>query len=300
MTAPGGRWLDVRLQDGRVRRDWIPDEQPPGPHGGPGVWHIVTDVQGQQGRWEWHPAGTAQPIYAAPLPPPGGPGGFGPPSQAPFGGWRPPPPSAQPGGAGSGKKAWLKFRALPRAAQAAAVVGLVVIFGGLAAIGATAEDTTSVAQSSSKATPASTPAKTTNKFGVEGAVAPKDLATGELTIRFPISSSLTAGLMRDRAARDVFTMLEAVRGRSFKTVHIVGTIETEDKYGQVHPGTEVMWVTFTKATVLRLNTANLDRGSLSTLERLSCNFGMHPAMGYELHNTEDGPCYTDGHNPFRS
>jgi hypothetical protein len=278
VTTPSGRWAEFRLPDGRVRQDWIPDAQPPGPDGGPGVWHIVTDVPGQQGRWEWHPG---RPVPATP-PAFGPPAGFGAPPA--FG-----PPADGFGSASfkaavpkkSNKRGWI---------IAGVVVGVLAIIGG---IGSALDDKPSetAAQATDNSPAGATPAKTTNQFGVEGAVS-EGTALGELSIKFPIHDGLTAGTIRDGAARDVFTILEAVRGRSFKTVQIVGTIDVEDKYGQVQPDTEVMWVTFTRETVLRLNTANLDRGSLSTLEGLSCNFGMNPYMGYELHNTEDGPCYT--------
>jgi hypothetical protein len=49
MTDQGGRWVPVVMPDGTERQDWVPDDQPASPDGGPGSWHVVS------GGWEWHP-----------------------------------------------------------------------------------------------------------------------------------------------------------------------------------------------------------------------------------------------------
>ncbi|MGQ0846522.1 MAG: hypothetical protein ACT4QF_20560 [Sporichthyaceae bacterium] len=52
VTQSAGRWVRV-LTAGGERQDWVPDEQPASPDGGPGLWHVVSDASGN--RWEWRP-----------------------------------------------------------------------------------------------------------------------------------------------------------------------------------------------------------------------------------------------------
>ncbi len=54
MTSSAGRWVSVRIPDGRVRFDWVPADQPPPPTGQVGSWHVVTGGGRRPTRWEWH------------------------------------------------------------------------------------------------------------------------------------------------------------------------------------------------------------------------------------------------------
>lgn len=113
-----GRWVQVNLAAGAVRQDWVPEEQPASPDGGPGWWHVVNDPSGAA-RWEWFPR-------VAPPMPPGPPGGpLGPPPAA----WssQPFPIGPQPSNPHAGRKTW---------PWVAGGVAAVVLIGALASAGA--------------------------------------------------------------------------------------------------------------------------------------------------------------------
>lgn len=51
MESSDGEWVELEQPDGRMRRVWRPDEQPPSPDGTFGSWYVVTE-EGSD-RWEW-------------------------------------------------------------------------------------------------------------------------------------------------------------------------------------------------------------------------------------------------------
>lgn len=182
-------------------------------------------------------------------------------------------------------------------------IGLVVLASMIASPFIPDEAQTAAAASKSAATakaktePAAertAPPAAAPKYGVKGAKAEKFTLGGEteLTVTFPIQYSLTGGMIRMGAAMDAFKVIDAVKSKKFDTLRIVGTYDRlQDRYGNEMGATEVMWAVLTHGQVRAINTDNLSVGELSDLEKVTCTFGMAPAMGYELQNTDTGDCY---------